>query len=80
VVMTGVVVMAGVVRRMARVARVAGGVVGAMTGLGDARHGERGDGGEGEKRLAHSREVLPWIGGRSVLRRERCAPAGPALN
>jgi hypothetical protein len=70
------VVMAHVVGRMAD---VAGGVVGAMTGLGDARHGEHGDGGEGEKRLAHWRRSFLGIGGRWLLRPERCALAGPAL-
>jgi hypothetical protein len=48
-----VMVMAGMVVRVAGVANVAGGVVGTMTGLRDARHGEHGDRTDGEKRLAH---------------------------
>jgi hypothetical protein len=76
-VMAGVVVvMADVVARMAD---VAGGVVGAMTGLGDAGDGEHGDGGEGDERLTHWGRSFLGIGGRSLLRPERCAPAGPGL-
>jgi hypothetical protein len=80
VVVTGVVVTGVVVADLVgRVADVAGGVVGAMTGLGDAGQGERGDGGEGDERLAHEGRSFLGIGGRWLLRPERCALAGPAL-
>jgi hypothetical protein len=45
----------GVVARVVGVARVGGAIIGAVAGLGDARHRERGDDAEREKSLGGAR-------------------------